>query len=218
MITPSDTSADEAAIRKLSDRQSAAVLAGDVGTLDELLADDFTATHITGYEQPKDEWLAQISSGQMQYHASTEVSWDVTIDGDTAVIESRSRVDATIYGSRRVWRWRPPLTFGRWTDGGSLRDRWRGPSSSEGERMSTFQRARTQEQRDERREHILAVARELLAERRVAEVGLNELARHVGLANTDPQADALTWDGRTRKQGQDGTPAKGAVPWGGVRI
>lgn len=51
--------------------------------------------------------------------------------------------------------------------------------------MRTFQRARTQEQRDERREHILAVAGELLAERRVAEVGLNELARHVGLAKSN---------------------------------
>lgn len=51
--------------------------------------------------------------------------------------------------------------------------------------MSTFQRARTPEQRDERREHILVVARKLLTERRVAEVGLNELARHVGLAKSN---------------------------------
>lgn len=53
--------------------------------------------------------------------------------------------------------------------------------------MSTtaFQRARTEQQRDERREHILAVARELLTTRRVAELGLNELARHVGLAKSN---------------------------------
>lgn len=49
---------------------------------------------------------------------------------------------------------------------------------------TTFQRARTDAQRDERREHILAVARDLLAERRVAELGLNELARNVGLAKS----------------------------------
>lgn len=45
-----------------------------------------------------------------------------------------------------------------------------------------FQRARTAAQRTLRREHILGVARELLAERRVPELGLNELARRVGLA------------------------------------
>lgn len=48
-----------------------------------------------------------------------------------------------------------------------------------------FQRARTDEQREARREHILAVVRELLGERRVADVGLNELSRHVGLAKSN---------------------------------
>lgn len=45
-----------------------------------------------------------------------------------------------------------------------------------------FQRARTPAHRDVRREHILGVARALVTERRVAELGLNELARQVGLA------------------------------------
>lgn len=47
---------------------------------------------------------------------------------------------------------------------------------------TSFQRARTQAHRDQRREHIVEVTRELLAERRVPELGLNELARRVGLA------------------------------------
>lgn len=118
MITPSNPVTDEVAIRELSDRQGAAMLAADVSTLDRILSDGFTLTHITGYEQPKREWLTQMSSGQMRYHSMTEVSWAVTITGDTAIVENRSRVDATIYGSRRVW----PLSFttdlrkvdGRW--------------------------------------------------------------------------------------------------------
>ncbi|MBD0023123.1 DUF4440 domain-containing protein [Gordonia pseudamarae] len=59
--------------------------------------------NISGYVQPKDEWLADISSGQIQYHSSEEVAWELTIDGDTAIIESRTSIDATIYGTRRVW-------------------------------------------------------------------------------------------------------------------
>ncbi|QAY73406.1 TetR/AcrR family transcriptional regulator [Agromyces protaetiae] len=48
-----------------------------------------------------------------------------------------------------------------------------------------FKRARTDDQRAERREAILAAAVELLGERRVADLSLNELARHVGLAKSN---------------------------------
>ncbi|GEM_PF-1260354 len=34
---------------------------------------------------------------------------------------------------------------------------------------------------------------------------------YVGLANTDPQADALTWAAQARKQGQDEAPTKGGL-------
>jgi hypothetical protein len=37
----------------------------DTGALDELLADDFALTHLTGYAQPKNEWLAQLRAGQL---------------------------------------------------------------------------------------------------------------------------------------------------------
>lgn len=74
MPSKTPASGDEAAIRGVCDRQLAAMLAPDATTLDRLLADNFTATHIGGYVQPKDEWLAQITSGQMRYHQSEEVA------------------------------------------------------------------------------------------------------------------------------------------------
>ncbi|MEZ3159645.1 TetR family transcriptional regulator [Microbacterium sp. BWT-B31] len=49
----------------------------------------------------------------------------------------------------------------------------------------SFQRARSAEQRELRRSAILAAARELLDERRVADVSLNELARRAGLAKSN---------------------------------
>lgn len=45
-----------------------------------------------------------------------------------------------------------------------------------------FQRARTDEQRAQRRQHILTVTRGLLEGRRVADLSLNEISRQVGLA------------------------------------
>ncbi|MGC4940821.1 TetR family transcriptional regulator [Kribbella sp. DT2] len=49
----------------------------------------------------------------------------------------------------------------------------------------TFQRARSEEQRAERRRVILATAREMLTEQPVAQLTLNELSRRVGLAKSN---------------------------------
>jgi AcrR family transcriptional regulator len=50
---------------------------------------------------------------------------------------------------------------------------------------STFQRARSEEQRSERRQAILDTAAAMLTELPVAEVSLNELSRRVGLAKSN---------------------------------
>lgn len=51
--------------------------------------------------------------------------------------------------------------------------------------QATFSRARSEEQRAQRREDILAAAAVLLVDTRVAELSLNELARRVGLAKSN---------------------------------
>ena len=51
--------------------------------------------------------------------------------------------------------------------------------------MTTFQRARSQEQREVRRRAILDAAAGMLAEMPVAQVTLNELSRRVGLAKSN---------------------------------
>lgn len=51
--------------------------------------------------------------------------------------------------------------------------------------MVQFQRARSEEQREQRRQAILRTAAGMLTEMPVADVGLNELARRVGLAKSN---------------------------------
>ncbi|WP_461190000.1 nuclear transport factor 2 family protein [Arthrobacter sp. Z4-13] len=103
--TPSTPSAnsDEAAVLEATRERSRLLVEQRTDELDELLAQDFVAVHISGYEQTKAEWLDQIRSGQMRYHGFEEVSATVTIDGDSAVAVTRNLVDATIYGSRGTW-------------------------------------------------------------------------------------------------------------------
>lgn len=51
--------------------------------------------------------------------------------------------------------------------------------------MTTFQRARNEEQREARRQSILATAATMLSEMPVAALSLNELSRRVGLAKSN---------------------------------
>jgi len=76
---------------------------GRTDRLAELLDDDYTAIHINGYEQDKAEWLAQIDSGQMSYHAVREESAGGRGQRRTAVLTTRALVTATINGSHGTW-------------------------------------------------------------------------------------------------------------------
>lgn len=100
---PPESEDDRAAILRAGRERNRAMLDGDLARLDALLADDFTAIHITGYGQPKAEWLEQVASGEMAYHDVEEVSADVEVDGDTAVLTTRNRMTATINGADGTW-------------------------------------------------------------------------------------------------------------------
>jgi hypothetical protein len=55
-------------------------------------------THLTGYVQPKREWLGQIASGQARYHSAQPHSVSITLDGDRALQVGRDVVDAHLRG------------------------------------------------------------------------------------------------------------------------
>ncbi|GAA3777236.1 nuclear transport factor 2 family protein [Streptomyces coacervatus] len=76
---------------------------GDTSALDDLLDDGFALTHMTGYMQPKAEWLAQMRQGRFVHHTIDEKSTALEIDGDTARLVVRTATDATVYGTRANW-------------------------------------------------------------------------------------------------------------------
>jgi Domain of unknown function (DUF4440) len=97
-------------------RQLAAMQQAAIPTLSELLHPDFTLTHITGYTQPKDEWLSQMQSGQFLYHHIDEKSIAVDFHGAQARLVGRIVVDATVYGSRATWQLQFTQHLSRWKD------------------------------------------------------------------------------------------------------
>lgn len=105
----------ETTVLKVERERSRLLLEQRTDELDELLSPDFVAVHITGHEQTKAEWLAQIRSGQMAYHDIQELSAAVTLDNDNnnnkAVVVTRSLINATIYGAHGTWPLESTTTY-----------------------------------------------------------------------------------------------------------
>lgn len=80
----------------------------DVQTLETMLADGYTLTHMTGYVQPRSEWLDDIKTRNMDYHdiVTIDVSFKSPAqdrDG-MLVLTARTFTDATIWGGHGSWR------------------------------------------------------------------------------------------------------------------
>jgi hypothetical protein len=109
--------------------QRQAMVAGDADTLGDLLADDFVLVHMTGYSQPKAEWLADVRSGAMTYHSMTDVDVTVDVDGDAPVVTARTRTAATIWGASGTWPLQLRISFAHegtaWMATGTVASTWR---------------------------------------------------------------------------------------------
>jgi len=108
--------------------QLRAMVDGDTVTLAELLTEDFSLTHMTGYFQPKQEWLAQMRAGQFVYHDAQERDVSLHVDGDTARLVGRITTDATVYGARAKWPLQLTMDYtradGRWLASRSEATTW----------------------------------------------------------------------------------------------
>lgn len=121
-MTNSDTQADRDAIIANFQARQRAMIDGDTERLRQLSTPDAHAGHITGYEQPQEEWLDQIQSGYFDYHTIDNHSIQVTVTGpNSATLVARSTIDVTIGGARNTWRLESTADYvkrdGRWLSG-----------------------------------------------------------------------------------------------------
>jgi hypothetical protein len=127
-VTTEHTDVGAAVLANYED-QRRAMVAGDADSLGALLAEDFTLVHMTGYRQPKSEWLADVRSGAMTYHAMEDVDVSVDVSGDAPVVSARTRTAATIWGASGTWPLQLRITFKRagssWIAAGTVASTWR---------------------------------------------------------------------------------------------
>lgn len=87
--TATAASTAEAEVRTANERRFAAMVAGDVATLDRLLADDLTYIHSSGVTETKAQSLETVSSKKLEYKSIQPSDVQVRVYGDTAVMTGR---------------------------------------------------------------------------------------------------------------------------------
>ncbi|MCM3654779.1 nuclear transport factor 2 family protein [Metabacillus litoralis] len=104
-------SEDKQKILAVYHRIDGAMVNKDTETLDDILDDNYVLVHITGYHQPKQEWLEQIDNEEMTYFKTMPQKTTITIDGNTAILICDTKIDARIYGFRNTWSMQMKMRF-----------------------------------------------------------------------------------------------------------
>lgn len=109
---------DESEILKVTRELTELMIKRDTAGINKIVDADFTLTHITGYEQSKKEWFAEIESERMKYYSFKEVKTSSTVRGVNATFIGQNLLDARIWGSRNNWRLQQTMQLekrnGRW--------------------------------------------------------------------------------------------------------
>ena len=110
---------DKSQIEALYKQMYQAMVEKDTVTLNQVHADEFVLTHMTGMCQPKHEYIRAIADGTLNYYEATHEQMDIRVSGNNATLTGRSRVTAAVF-SGGLHTWRLQLTFhlvkrdGRW--------------------------------------------------------------------------------------------------------
>lgn len=90
---------DKEAIMQLYRDENKAMVEKNLNKLNEILAPTMKLTHMTGYVQPKLEWIDQIQNDEMQYFSSREEAIkDIEIHDNQASLVGQNQVQAKIWG------------------------------------------------------------------------------------------------------------------------
>ena len=96
---------DKQQIEALYREMYQAMISKDTTTLNRVHADEFVLTHMTGMHQPKQVYIQAIVNGTLNYYSARHEQMDILVNGNTATLTGRSRVNAAVFGGgRHTWR------------------------------------------------------------------------------------------------------------------
>ncbi len=101
MIYPE--SSEETAVLKAFETMQQAMIDKDMDTLDKVIKDGTIFTHMSGKQQTKAEYFADIKNGTLNYYGYHIADLFISVDGDHAVLTCTTTLDAKVYGFSGSW-------------------------------------------------------------------------------------------------------------------
>ena len=85
-------------------RYCQAMTDADTNTLREIVSSDCVFTHMSGRQQSREEYFADIENGSLRYFTIGIDSPKVEVNGNTATVTFTSVLNANAYGARGTYR------------------------------------------------------------------------------------------------------------------
>ena len=94
---------EEAAVMAAYEVIQQAMIDKDIDTLDRVILDGTTFTHMSGKTQTKEEFFGEIANGTLNYYAYEIHDPQITITGDEALLTASVTLTAKVYGASGDW-------------------------------------------------------------------------------------------------------------------
>lgn len=95
---------EELAVLYAQARYCQAMTDADIDTMRELVSEDMVFTHMSGRQQTREEYFADVADGSLNYFTIGIADPVIKMDGDKAQITYTSVLNANAYGARGTYR------------------------------------------------------------------------------------------------------------------
>jgi len=103
-IDPASLSDEELAVLYAQAKYCQAMTDADIEVMRELVSEDKTFTHMSGLQQTREEYFADVADGSLNYFTIGIADPEINVDGDKAQITYTSVLNADAYGARGTFR------------------------------------------------------------------------------------------------------------------
>ena len=95
---------DQLSVLYVQARYCQAMTDADIDTMREIVSEDIVFTHMSGRQQTREEYFADIANGRLNYFTIGIEKPVIKVDGDAASVTFTSVLNANAYGARGTYR------------------------------------------------------------------------------------------------------------------